>query len=180
MGWETVGQYYYAYVIVNLSCYFPHRHLDEKLLYFGIKLNNDYVYILGFCLPLFLALIKTCIIRGNVQSPLFPFCSPTPSHPFQIFPFFCKGEPFVARGKPGISFEMWQQEMLPICQQANKCRDMIMFLRTLFMYGFLEENFNILYFLFFSFRNYQLRTISRHRNFSFWVLLQRSVEAQEV
>ena len=63
-------------------------------------------------------------------------------------------------------------------QQANKHRDIIVFLGTFFMYDLLEENFRISFFFFF--RNQQPRTISRLRNFSFWLLLQKSVEAQKV
>lgn len=77
--------------------------------------------------------------------------SPLSTHtltPISDLPIFVQRRTFCKRGKVWDFFEMWWQEMFPICHQANKYRDIIVFLGTFFMCSLLEENFRIFLSLF--------------------------------
>lgn len=106
---------------------------------------------LGFCLPLFLALIKNMHNQGECSKSPFPLLSTNTLSPVSDLPIFVQRRTFGNKGEVWNFFEMWQQEMLPICHQAkNSTGIIIVFLETFFHVWFVGEEFqNISFFPFF-------------------------------
>lgn len=157
---------------MNLDCYLPHRYFYKR--------NYS---ILEQCLYSHISLAFVNICFGLHSQRKFSKSSflLLAAQQFQIFFFLNKEEPFVTRGKFGISLRYDGRKCNPYASKPKKKIKAQLYFVTFFTNGLSQEKFRISSPpLFFFYRNKQPRIISRLSSFSFWVLLSRSVEAQKV